>query len=464
MKGKSLLLLLLSLLLVLGLGGGIAGVWEEARAEGPEAPGQAPLLASPVGTAFTYQGRLTDGGSPVDGTCDFLFTLWDSLSDLTGQVGGVQSETSVPVTNGLFTVQLNGAGEFGTEAFTGEARWLLIALRCPAGSGDYTPLSPRQELTATPYALSLRPEAKVAGATAAVDDAIVTVENTGLGIGLKVDGASYGIRSSGYFGVHGEGSVGVQGIGSYGVYGESAASFGGAAVYGLATGDGGTTGVRGEANSSLGTGVHGEAPFFGVNGFASATSGTNYGVYGESGSPDGYGVYGQNTGGGVAIHAAGSGIIKSDAETHLAVNPFEIEATSEIAANLGLQFLHHWLGYTQIWNDSYTQGTIYVPVHNFTTLFGSPFKLDSLEVCYQTTSGSYITQTKVYYADKTGGRTTLISDETDRSSTTWDCYVVTDPSPEIIDGPMLVYFNLVFAGTGDTHKITIGRMVATLVE
>lgn len=154
MKGKSLLLMILSLLLVLGLGGEIGGLWEEARAEEP-APPATRLLASPVSTAFTYQGRLVKDGNPVNGTCDFLFTLWDSLSSLSGQVGGVQSETSVSMSNGIFTVQLNGGGEFGASAFTGEARWLLIALRCPAGSGDYTPLSPRQELTATPYALAL---------------------------------------------------------------------------------------------------------------------------------------------------------------------------------------------------------------------------------------------------------------------------------------------------------------------
>jgi len=30
---------------------------------------------------------------------------------------------------------------------------LQIAIRCPAGSGNYTTLTPRQPLTATPYAL-----------------------------------------------------------------------------------------------------------------------------------------------------------------------------------------------------------------------------------------------------------------------------------------------------------------------
>jgi len=31
----------------------------------------------PMGTAFTYQGRLEQGGSPVTGDCDMMFSLWD---------------------------------------------------------------------------------------------------------------------------------------------------------------------------------------------------------------------------------------------------------------------------------------------------------------------------------------------------------------------------------------------------
>jgi len=39
-----------------------------------------------MGTAFTYQGRLEDPpGTPVTATCDFQFSLWDSLSAPTGQ-------------------------------------------------------------------------------------------------------------------------------------------------------------------------------------------------------------------------------------------------------------------------------------------------------------------------------------------------------------------------------------------
>lgn len=36
------------------------------------------------------------------------------------------SDPAVPVSNGLFTVLLNGNGEFGANAFNGSARWLQI--------------------------------------------------------------------------------------------------------------------------------------------------------------------------------------------------------------------------------------------------------------------------------------------------------------------------------------------------
>lgn len=103
----------------------------------------------PLGDAFTYQGHLSSSGSAVNDTCDFQFSLWDSASSSTGQVGSTQAVSGVAVTNGLFIVQL----DFGSNAFGGDARWLEVAVRCPAGAGAYTALSPRQELTATPYAL-----------------------------------------------------------------------------------------------------------------------------------------------------------------------------------------------------------------------------------------------------------------------------------------------------------------------
>jgi hypothetical protein len=112
----------------------------------PVEEGELSALA-PVGTAFTYQGRLTDGGNPANGSYDLQFGLYDAASD--GTLIGTVTEEDVIVTDGLFTVK----PDFGAGVFTGDARWLEIGVRPGDSSGAYTTLSPRQALTATPYAL-----------------------------------------------------------------------------------------------------------------------------------------------------------------------------------------------------------------------------------------------------------------------------------------------------------------------
>src|SRR5688572_6969881 len=118
---------------------------QQGQVQGSQ-PGQ-PL--DPVGSGFTYQGRLKDGGSPADGQYDFVFTLYDADSGGT-QVGSPVNIADQSVTEGLFTVQL----DFGSSPFQGSARWLEVAVR-PAGGGTYTTLDPRQPLTPVPYAMSL---------------------------------------------------------------------------------------------------------------------------------------------------------------------------------------------------------------------------------------------------------------------------------------------------------------------
>src|SRR2546430_6205159 len=51
---------------------------------------------------FTYQGRLTDGGTPANGNYDLQFVLFDSLSGGT-QIGSTQALNTVSVTGGVFT-------------------------------------------------------------------------------------------------------------------------------------------------------------------------------------------------------------------------------------------------------------------------------------------------------------------------------------------------------------------------
>ncbi|MBL8879039.1 MAG: hypothetical protein JNG88_07950 [Phycisphaerales bacterium] len=117
--------------------------------------GLAALIASapaaPLGSAFTYQGSLVQSGAPLNATADFEFRLWDAATS-GNAVGGVSSASNVSVADGLFTVSI----DFGVTAFDGQARWLEIAVRSPAGSGSYTTLAPRQPLTVAPYALQTR--------------------------------------------------------------------------------------------------------------------------------------------------------------------------------------------------------------------------------------------------------------------------------------------------------------------
>lgn len=101
-----------------------------------------------MGTAITYQGRFTSGGSPANGVYDFEFRLFDTLTG-GNQVGSTVTKDDLSVSDGYFTTSL----DFGSGVFTGDARWLQIAVRPGAETGVYTVLTPRHELTPTPYTL-----------------------------------------------------------------------------------------------------------------------------------------------------------------------------------------------------------------------------------------------------------------------------------------------------------------------
>jgi hypothetical protein len=105
--------------------------------------------AAAQGTAFTYQGRLNDGGAPATGTYDLQFALF-SVSSGGSAVAGPVTNSGVAVSNGLFSVLL----DFGSVPFsTGAQRWLELGARTNGG-GTFLTLGPRQQLTATPYAIT----------------------------------------------------------------------------------------------------------------------------------------------------------------------------------------------------------------------------------------------------------------------------------------------------------------------
>jgi hypothetical protein len=64
---------------------------------------------APIGTGFTYQGQLKQGGSPANGTYDLEFKLFDALT-AGNQIGSTVTKADQAVVAGLFTVTL----DFGT--------------------------------------------------------------------------------------------------------------------------------------------------------------------------------------------------------------------------------------------------------------------------------------------------------------------------------------------------------------
>jgi hypothetical protein len=117
------------------------------RVAGPPPP-------QPSGTQFTYQGRLIDANEAADGLYDFKFKLFYDPCDTRTQVGQAIEVNELDVIDGYFTTELN----FGSSVFDGMKRWLEIGVR-PGELDDpneYTVLSPRQEITPTPYAMQTR--------------------------------------------------------------------------------------------------------------------------------------------------------------------------------------------------------------------------------------------------------------------------------------------------------------------
>jgi hypothetical protein len=106
----------------------------------------APAAAAPLGTGFTYQGILSDGGGPANGSFDLRFILYDADSG-GSQVGSTLTVEDVGVIDGRVVATL----DFGA-VFSGDAVWLEVAVRDGASTGGFTVLSPRQPLTGAPYA------------------------------------------------------------------------------------------------------------------------------------------------------------------------------------------------------------------------------------------------------------------------------------------------------------------------
>ena len=112
--------------------------------------------AAAQGTAFTYQGRLSNGTNAANGSYDLSFALFKVASGGSA-VAGPLTNSATGVSNGLFIVTL----DFGN-VFNGTEYWLEIGVRTN-GNGTFITLTPRQAVTPTPYAIFAEGASNVVG-------------------------------------------------------------------------------------------------------------------------------------------------------------------------------------------------------------------------------------------------------------------------------------------------------------
>lgn len=232
--------------------------------------------AAPMGSGISYQGVLEDAGVSVTGQVDMIFTLHDAatLGNVVGTAvifdGQVGNGLPVDVTEGLFTA----APDFGANVFDGTALWLAIQVRNPHDATDtamYTPLDPRQPITAVPVALQTR-------------GIFVSENNSNVGIGLTTPQFPLQVHLG-----PGTGTVPANGTA---IHGNSASGYG---VVGFSKGAA-RAGVWGENNATSGEarGVWGRSTFstgIGVYAEGFSFAGANHALHAKTNSPDGYAGY-----------------------------------------------------------------------------------------------------------------------------------------------------------------------------
>lgn len=344
MKAKGWMLRWGSLLAVLAL---VLTVAQGGMAQGPGGDQNQPqvdaamesdgAVLADLGAGFMFQGVLTESGTPVTGSRQMEFKLWDAASGGT-QVGGTTTLT-VAVSKGQFSVALAG---WGPTEINGRALWLGVRAKDAGGVWRDLGLRP---ILAAPYAMSLMPHARIVSASTGD---VLHIESSSPGFPLRVittaagydaiyatgtnqgvygnttgtaaadsgvyggAGATTGNAKGGYF--YSNKGIGVYGVSDSveGVYGESSnhdgvtgrsAAAGRSGVYGYS--------VNGNGVSARSDNSHG------VNAWTTAITGAVHGVYGTTRSLSGAGVYGANlqTGQGTGVAGFADGYNPVDQTT-----------------------------------------------------------------------------------------------------------------------------------------------------
>ncbi|RJP31585.1 MAG: hypothetical protein C4547_15360 [Phycisphaerales bacterium] len=107
---------------------------------------------TPVGTSLTFQGQLNENGQPANAEYDFQFRLFNAASG-GAAISQILTVGDLPVENGVFSRELDFVPMPNKTLFDGDNRWIEVAVRPGNSNGAYTTLTPRQKLTAAPYAV-----------------------------------------------------------------------------------------------------------------------------------------------------------------------------------------------------------------------------------------------------------------------------------------------------------------------
>ena len=161
--------------------------------------GEGPGVSAVLGTGFTYQGELADGGGrPVSDGCDFRFSLWDAAGGGT-QVGSASTVSAVRCRRrSLYRARERGGRVWSQRLCRAGA----LAAGCGALPGrerELPPLSPRQELTAAPYALyaARAPWSGLGGVPAGFADGADDNTTYSAGAGLTLSGTQFRVNLAG---------------------------------------------------------------------------------------------------------------------------------------------------------------------------------------------------------------------------------------------------------------------------
>jgi len=200
-----------------------------------------------------------------------------------------------------------------------------------------------------------------------------------------------------------------------------------------------------------------------IFGYASATSGENYGVEGRSNSTSGYGGYFQNSNG-VALKAAGSGIIQSTARSYVWISGNDLQKKYSTDTT---QFECDLYGGVKVTRGADAGNKdVMLPVILPGQLYGQDVTLTRIDVYFKSQSDfDGIGGTFVRRQTEVGSGDTIISDGTDRAcpaGTSCSYYLDLTQNNVLDDEHGIVYiaFQLFFGGA--SNYVQIGGVRLTL--